>query len=111
MSGTKVMAQKPSCAQKSKNCMSLPLAADTASDTSPREHARELFEPSKDSWSVLVCTEKNFWDLGLGFSVGVVRKRVDFAFYWLFFYDVITRTMSQNGGSKFGCILDWNMKL
>jgi len=49
MSGTKVMAQKPRCAQKSKNCMSLPLAAGAARDDSPREHARELFEPSKDS--------------------------------------------------------------
>jgi len=49
MSGTKVMAQKSRCAQKSKNCMSLPLAADAARDNSPREHARELFAPSKDS--------------------------------------------------------------
>jgi len=49
MSGTKVMAQKPRCAQNSKNCMSLPLAAGAARDNSPREHARELFEPSKDS--------------------------------------------------------------
>jgi len=27
-------------------------------DNLPREHAGELFEPSKDSWSLLVCTEK-----------------------------------------------------
>jgi len=41
--------------------------------------------------------------------VGVVRKRVGFAFF-LFFYDVITRTMSQNCGSKFG-IFGRNMRL
>jgi len=34
----------------------------------------------------------------MGFSVGVVRKRVGFAFFRLFFYDVITPTMSQNSG-------------
>jgi len=59
MSGTKVMAQKPRCAQKSKNCrksMSLPLAAIVASGNSQREHDRELFKPLKDSWSLLVCT-------------------------------------------------------
>ena len=97
MSWTKIMVQKPRCAQKSKNHRSLPLVAGVARDNSLREHARELFEPSKDSWSVLVCTEKNtFWDWGLGFSVAVVRKRVGFTFFWLFFYDGITRTMSQN---------------
>jgi len=49
--------------------------------------------------------------LGSGFLVGVVRKRVGFAIFWLFFYDVITRKMSRNSGSKFGWILGWNMKL
>jgi len=29
----------------------------------------------------------------------------------LFHYDVITSTKGQNFGSKFGCILGWNMKL
>jgi len=43
--------------------------------------------------------------------VGVVRKRVGFAFSWLFYYNVITQTKGQNCGSKFGCILGWNMKL
>jgi len=43
--------------------------------------------------------------------VGVVTKRVGFAIFWLFFYDVITWTMSGNSGSKFGWILGWNMKL
>jgi len=31
--------------------------------------------------------------------------------FWLFYYDVIIRTKGQNFGSKFGGILDWNMKL
>jgi len=32
--------------------------------------------------------------------VGVVRKREGFAIFWLFFYDVITWTMSRNSGYK-----------
>jgi len=43
--------------------------------------------------------------------VGSVRKRVGSAIFWLFYYDVIARTKGQNCGSKFGCILGWNMKL
>jgi len=65
----------------SENCrksMSLPLAACADSDNSPREHDRELFEPSRDSWGLAVCTEKKPWGLGLGFSVGVVK--VGFSF-------------------------------
>jgi len=34
-----------------------------------------------------------------------------FFYFWLFFYDVINRTMSRNSGSKFGWIVGWNMKL
>jgi len=60
------MAQQPRCAQKSNNCVSLLLAAGTARDNSPREHARELFEPSKDSCSLLVCTEKKLFRFGFG---------------------------------------------
>jgi len=45
----------------------------------------------------------------LGFSVGVVRKRVGFAFFWLLFYVLIVRTLGRNCGSKFGCILSWNI--
>ena len=55
--------------------------------------------------------KKNILDLGSGFSVGGVRKRVVLAFFWLFHYDVITSTKGQNFGSKFRCILGWNMKL
>jgi len=43
--------------------------------------------------------------------VGGVRKSVGLAFLWLFHYDVSTSTKGQNSGSKFGCILGWNMKL
>jgi len=61
MSGTKVMAQKPHFAPKSEHCrkcMSLPLATAVARDKSALKDANELFEPSKDSCSLLVCTEK-----------------------------------------------------
>jgi len=86
MFGTRIMAQKPHSTPKSENCrrsMSLPLTAWVDSNNSPWEHDRELFEPSKDSWSLVVCTakKKNFWDLGLGFSEGVDRERVGFAFF------------------------------
>jgi len=57
------MAQKSRCAQRPKNCKSLPLAASAARDNSPREHARELFEPSKDLRSLLVCNEKKTFEI------------------------------------------------
>jgi len=60
-SGTRLMVQKPRFAQKSKNCsksMSLPLAACAVGDNLPREYTSELFQPSKDSRSPAVCTEK-----------------------------------------------------
>jgi len=91
--------------------MSLPLAASAAGNNSPDAYARGLFKPSKDSWSLIFCTEKkNFWDLGLGFSVDVVRIGVCVTIFWIF-YDVIARTMSQNCGSKFGWILGCDMSL
>jgi len=103
------MAQKPCCAQKLKNCrisISFPLAAYAARYNSPLQNDRELFESSKDSCRLLVCTEKkNFRDLGLEFLLGIVEMREGFAFCWSVFYDVITRTMSRNSGSNFGCIL------
>jgi len=43
--------------------------------------------------------------------VGGVIKTIGLAFIWLFHYDVSTSTKSQNFGSKFSCILGWNMKL
>jgi len=78
----------------------------------PRAIDRELFATlEKDSWNLVVCTKKNFWGLDWEFSVGVVRKRVSFVIFWIFFHDVIIRTMSRNSGSKFGWILGRNMKL
>jgi len=47
-----------------------------------------------------LALKKNFCDLGLGFSVGVLRKRVGFAFFLLFYYYVIARTKGQNCGSN-----------
>jgi len=50
MSGTKVMAQKTHVTPNLENCrksMRLTLTACADSDNSPREHDRELFEPSK----------------------------------------------------------------
>jgi len=38
--------------------MSLPLAATIGRDNTALEDASELYEPSKDSWSLLVYTEK-----------------------------------------------------
>jgi len=66
MSETRVMAQKPHLTPKSENCrksMSLPLAACADTDNSPREHDRELFEPSKDAWSLALCTEKQTFEI------------------------------------------------
>jgi len=59
------MAPKLGCTQKSKICMSLPPAAVRHSitrDTLPREHAKELFAPSKDSRIVVVLTEKKLFE-------------------------------------------------
>ena len=53
------MAQKPHFTPKIRKCMSLPLAAAVARDNAALEYASELYEPSKDSWNLLVCTEKN----------------------------------------------------
>ena len=83
MYGTNVMAQKPQFTPKSENCrkcIESPTGGISASETLPLEHARELFEPSKDSWSLLVCTEKKTWDLSSWFSMGLARKR-GFAFF------------------------------
>ena len=51
--------------------MSLPLASTVARDSSALEDASELYEPSKDSWSL-----KHILDLGSGFSVGGIWKKV-----------------------------------
>jgi len=46
--------------------MSLPLASTVARDNSALEDASELYEPSKDSSSLLVCTEKKHLRFGFG---------------------------------------------
>jgi len=89
------------------NAFESPIGGLRDSDNSPLEHDSELFEPSKDSWSLVVCTVKK--SLKFGFFGGCRQKEGRFCFF-LFFYDVITRTMSQNCGSKFG-ILGRNMRL
>ena len=78
------MAPKLGCTQKSKICMSLPPAAVRHSitrDTLPREHAKELFAPSKDSRIVVVLTEKNFLRLGFGSFGGCCQKEGRFCFF------------------------------
>jgi len=75
----------PPKSENCRKCMSFPLAATVARDNSALEDASELYEPSKDSWSLLVCTEKkNILYLGSGFSVGGVRKRVVLTFFYCF---------------------------
>ena len=111
----KLWPKKKHFAPKSENrrkCIESSTGVNLIWDNSLLEHASELFEASKDSWSLVVCTAiKPFWDLDSGFSAGGVGKRVGFAFFLLLFYDVITRTMGRNCSSKFGCILSWNMNL
>jgi len=42
--------------------------------------------------------KKKLLRLGFGFLVDVARVGICFAFFWFFFYDIITRTMSKNCG-------------
>jgi len=65
--------------------------------------------PRKTREVLWFALEKN--NLGLGFSVDVVRVRVGLACFWFFFFDVRDQTMSRICGSKFGWILGWNMNL
>jgi len=61
MSGTKVMAQKHHFTPKSENsrkCIESLTGGILISYNSPLDHASELHEPSKDSWHLLVCSEK-----------------------------------------------------
>jgi len=66
MSGTKVMAQKNHFTPKSENCRKC-IESSTGglrdSDNSPLEHDSELFEPSKDSRSLVVCTERKTFEI------------------------------------------------
>jgi len=68
--------------QKIAECIESPNGGISNSDNSPLEHARELFETSKDSWSLVVCTEKKtmrFWVRG--FQWVSLERRVAFAFF------------------------------
>jgi len=51
--------------------------------SSSADCARELFKPSKDSASLLVCTRKNFLDGGCGFFVSGIISEVVLGPFWL----------------------------
>jgi len=72
-----------------------------ASYTSPQK-TLEVF------WFAL--KKKTFYIWGRGFRWVGLEKGM-FGFFQLLHYDVSTSTKGQNFGSKFGCILGWNMKL
>jgi len=85
---------------------------------SPANSVRELFKSSTDLASLLISIKKIYISFGLGVLLGGRHKVGVFlkfwptsTFFWLLFYDVITRTMSKISGSKYGCILSWCLKL
>ena len=87
ISRTRIMAQKPHSPPKSENCrksMSLPLAACADCDNSPREYDKEPFEPSKDSWSLVVYTEKKLLRFGFGVFGGCRQREGRFCFSLVF---------------------------
>jgi len=53
------------------------------SHSSSADCARELFKPSKDLASLLVCNEKNFLVLGVGFYMSGIKSEVFFRPFWL----------------------------
>ena len=61
--------------------MSLSLAATVARDNSPLEDDSELCDPSKDSWSLLVCTEKKHFRFGFGVFGGWGLKKGSLDFF------------------------------
>ena len=84
MSGTKVMTQKPHFTLKSENCRKCIESATSAISifyTSPLEHASELFEPSKDLWSLVICTEKKILRFGFGVFSGCRYIKGRFCFF------------------------------
>jgi len=106
----KLWPKNPILPPKSENAWVSHWRLAITSDNSPPEDASELYEPSKDSWSLLVCTKKHF-RFGFGVFGGWDLKKSSLDFFQLFLYDVIASTKGQNFGSKFGWILGWNMKL
>jgi len=89
MYGTKVMAQKKQFTPKSetcRKCIESPAGGISASDSLPLEHARELLEPSKDSWSLAVCTERKTFDIWVqGFRWVSLEKGKVLLFFGYFF--------------------------
>ena len=61
--------------------MSLPLAATVARDNSALDDASELYEPSKDSLSLLVCTEKKHFRFGFRVFGGWGLKKGSLDFF------------------------------
>ena len=80
----KLWPKNPILPPKSENAWVSHWRLAITSDNSPTEDASELYEPSKDSWSLLVYTYKKMLDLDSGFSMGGVRKRVVLAFFGCF---------------------------
>ena len=101
----------PPNSEKSENAWVSHWRLTITSDNSPPKDASELYEPLKDSWSLLVCTKKKHFRFGFGVFGGWGLKKGSLDFLKLFLYDVIASTKGQNFGSKFGWILGWNMKL
>ena len=97
MFGTKVMAQKPHFTPKSENCRKRNDSATgviSISFKSPLEHARELFETSKYSWSLAVCTEKKTFEFWIrGFRWVSLEKR----YVLLFLIVLLWRHHSKKG--------------
>ena len=78
------------------------------SPTGGDAYATDLCKPSKDSWSIVACTEKNVLRFGFEFFGGC---REDMGIFCFFYYDFIARTMSRIFGSKLDWILGCDMNL
>jgi len=79
--------------RKLQKSTSFSLAACADSDNSPGEYDGELFEPSKDTWSLLACTEiKNFemWAWGFRWMSSVLR------YVFLFWVFLLWRYLPDN---------------
>ena len=67
--------------------------------------------PRKTREVLWFALKKKLLRFGFGVFGRYCQKESRFRFFWLFFYYIITRIMNQTCGSKFVCILGWNMKL
>jgi len=66
--------------------------------------------PRKTREALQFALKKKLLRFGFGVFGGCRQGWGMFYYFWLLFYDVITRTMSRNCGSKFGCILGCDMR-